>query len=107
MLENGSTRWSASQTLRISGVFPMSTSIGVEQSGKAGGDAFGTGVSGSAAIGGAGVGGSPMGGYGGGSGYAAAGAGGGCNATSVSVAAGALGGDVSDKVPKRKGNPEK
>jgi hypothetical protein len=64
---------------------PMNSSLGVEQSGKAGGDAHGTGMSGSSAFGG-GMGG---GGYGFGSGQ-------GGDATSSSTATGALGGDVSD-----------
>jgi hypothetical protein len=64
---------------------PMTNELGVEQSGKAGGDAHGTGMSGSSAFGG-GMGG---GGYGFGSGQ-------GGDATSSSTATGALGGDVSD-----------
>ena len=70
----------------------MSTSIGVEQSGKSGGDALGTGMSGSSAIGGSGIGGG-MGYY---PGSATGGMGLGGDATSESAAAGALGGDVSD-----------
>ena len=71
----------------------MSNSLGVEQSGKAGGDAVGMGTSGSTAMGG-GMGG---GGYGYGYGYGAMpGFGEGGDATSSSNAAGALGGDVSD-----------
>jgi hypothetical protein len=68
---------------------PMNSSLGVEQSGKSGGDAVGTGTSGSTAMGG-GMGG---GGYGYGYGF---GSGQGGDATSSSNATGALGGDVSD-----------
>jgi hypothetical protein len=69
----------------------MSNSLGVEQSGKAGGDAVGMGTSGSTAMGGG------MGGGGYGYGYGAMpGFGEGGDATSSSNAAGALGGDVSD-----------
>ena len=61
----------------------MTNNIGVEQSGKSGGDAFGHSTSGSSALGGAGLGNaSAFGGYGGGS--------------SSGTASGALGVDVSD-----------
>jgi hypothetical protein len=66
---------------------PMNSSLGVEQSGKSGGDAVGTGTSGSTAMGGG------MGGGGYGYGF---GSGQGGHATSSSNATGALGGDVSD-----------
>jgi hypothetical protein len=66
---------------------PMTNELGVEQSGKAGGDAHGTGTSGSSAFGGG------MGGGGYGYGF---GSGQGGDATSSSTATGALGGDVSD-----------
>ena len=77
----------------------MSTNVGVEQSGKAGGDASGLGLSSSDALGGSGLGyaGASAGGYGMGGGMATAGASGlGGDASSGSAAAGALGGDVSD-----------
>ena len=70
--------------------------VGVEQSGKSGGDAFGHSTSGSSALGGAGLGSaSAFGGYGGGSAEAGA-SGFGGDAGSTSGAQGALGGDVSD-----------
>jgi hypothetical protein len=74
----------------------MTNNIGVEQSGKSGGDAFGHSTSGSSALGGAGLGSaSAFGGYGGGSAEAGA-SGFGGDAGSNSGAQGALGCDVSD-----------
>ena len=77
--------------------FPTNnSSVGVEQRGKSGGDAFGNSTSTSGATGGAAsAGGSPsMMGMGGG--FAIGGAATGGDATSGSSAFGALGGDVSD-----------
>ena len=73
----------------------MTNNIGVEQSGKSGGDAFGHSTSGSLGVGGAGLGSaSAFGGYGGASSGIASGIAG--DGISGSDAAGALGGDVSD-----------
>jgi hypothetical protein len=73
------------------------SSVGVEQSGKGGGDAFGNSASTSGAVGGAAsVGGSGGMGMGMGGGFAIGGNATGGDATSGSSAYGALGGDVSD-----------
>lgn len=81
--------------MAMSGI-PGGASVGVEQSGKGGGDAVGHSGSVSGAIGGAGSGGGglALGAMGGG--FATGGMGSGGDATSDSSAYGALGGDVND-----------
>jgi len=73
----------------VSGFPTNNSSVGVEQSGKGGGDAFGNSTSTSGALGGA----APVGLSGG---FAIGGGATGGDATSGSSAFGALGGDVSD-----------
>jgi hypothetical protein len=95
----GTPETSDNRRFTMSGVsgFPRNnSSVGVEQSGKGGGDAFGHSGSTSGAVGGAAsAGGSPsMMGMGGG--FAIGGGATGGDATSDSPAFGALGGDVSD-----------
>jgi hypothetical protein len=83
------------QMSTVSGFPTNNSSVGVEQSGKGGGDAFGHSGSTSGAVGGAASagGGAPMGM---GGGFAIGGGATGGDATSGSSAFGALGGDVSD-----------
>jgi hypothetical protein len=81
----------------VSGFPSNNSSVGVEQSGKGGGDALGHSGSTSGALGGAGsVGGGGMAPMGMGGGFATGGGATGGDATSGSSAFGALGGDVSD-----------
>jgi hypothetical protein len=72
------------------------TSVGVSQSGKSGGDAFGGAESGAGALGGTGVGVGQAGAFGFGAGAGAAGLGVGGGAGAGAGSFGAHGGDVSD-----------
>ena len=81
----------------VSGFPSNNLSVGIEQSGKSGGDALGHSGSVSGALGGAGsVGGGGMGPMGMGGGFATGGIATGGDGISDSSAFGALGGDVSD-----------